>query len=272
MIDTLNKHELKLDEILIHEEKPLDSAKLEHLIESIQEKGLVSPVTLNSDHHLIAGFHRFMAFKKLAEKDPQTYGQIPVRILNEADCQQLQQLETTEKLFRTDLSILEKAEAFKAYFDSLKYGQERHKTTVIFKTLDISRRTFFNLRAIAERLSQEVRERIKTLTQQELSNSTPQLLALAKYEESIQLRLLERLEQGLAATVFDAIRQDEQDQLDESTGRKGRRKFLKSPSLKLNKDLRKELLELSRKTGKGQNELFNEIFETGLELIQRQYL
>lgn len=270
MIETLHKHYLSLEEIQIPEAKAADEQKLSHLISSIQENGLISPIAINHEHVLLAGYHRLLAFQRLAVQDPANYSRIPVRILNEADFRQTQQLETTETLFRSDLSILEKAEQFKHYFDALKYGQERHKTTVIFKTLDISRRTFFNLRAIAEQLSDSVRERIKAMPSRELANSTHQLLGLCKYDEAMQLRILERFENGALPTIFDAIRIEEKELEDESTGRK-RKKYLKSPSLKLQKDLRRDLLNLSQRTGQGQNELFNEIFEAGLELIQRKY-
>jgi hypothetical protein len=271
MIETLHKHFLPLEEIHLTESKSADEKKLVQLISSIQEKGLISPIAVNSENQLLAGYHRLLAFQRLAVADPENYSRIPVRIVNETDFRQTQQLETTEKLFRSDLSILEKAEYFKEYFDVLKYGQERHKTTTIFKTLDISRRTFFNLRAIAERLSDDIRSQLKALDKAEILNSMPQLMALCKYDDAMQTRILERFRREEMKTLFDAIRSEEKELEDESTGRKMRRKFLKSPSLKLNKDLRKELLELSRKTGKGQNELFNEIFETGLDLVQTKY-
>lgn len=270
MIETLHKHYLSLEEIQIPEAKAADEQKLSQLISSIQENGLISPIAVNHEHTLLAGYHRLLAFQRLAVQDPANYSRIPVRILNEADFRQTQQLETTETLFRSDLSILEKAEQFKQYFDTLKYGQERHKTTVIFKTLDISRRTFFNLRAIAEQLSDTIRNQIKALSNRELANSTPQLLALSKCDEAMQLRVLERFVREGLPTVFEAIRSEEKELEDEAAGRK-RKKYLKSPSLKLQKDLRRELLNLSQHTGQGQNELFNEIFEAGLELIQRKY-
>lgn len=270
MIETLDKHLLPLEEIQIPEAKAADEQKLSQLISSIQENGLISPIAVNHEHTLLAGYHRLLAFQRLAAQDPAQYSQIPVRVVNEADFRQTQQLETTEKLFRSDLSILEKADEFKQYFDVLKYGQERHKTTAIFKTLDISRRTFFNLRAIAEQLSDAAKARIKALPSRELANSTHQLLALTKYDEALQLRILERFEQDNLPTIFEAIRAEEQALEEDAAGRK-RKKFLKSPSLKLQKDLRKELRNLSQRTGQGQNELFNEIFEAGLELIQRKY-
>ena len=266
MIETRHTHELPLEAIEIVQPAEVQAAKLQSLIDSIRENGLISPISVNEAHQLLAGFHRFKAFEALARENPTRFARIPVRVLNASE---LLQLETTEKLFNPALTVLEKAAAFKAYFDTLKYGEERHKTTEIFRTLDISRRTFFNLRAIAEGLSPEVQDRIQALGG-ELASSSAQLLALAKYEPAEQLQLLEHMQQGQLPTIFDAIRTQPKVPED-SSGRKGRQKILKSPSLKLERDLRRELLELSRRTRQGQNELFNEIFATGLEIVQRKY-
>lgn len=267
MIETRHKDELPLEKIRVPADRPIDAEKLSQLIASIRENGLISPIAITTEHELIAGFHRLKAYEVLAQTEPQRYSRIPVRVLNQSDLQQLQQLETTEKLFNARLSILEKAEAFKQYFDALKYGADRHKTTQIFRTLDISRRTFFNLRAIAEGLSAEVRARIRSLPNSELARSTAQLLALTRCDEALQLRLLERMHSQGLATIFEALRLEEAQE--DNPGRKSRRKDLKSPTLKLDRDLRRKLLELSRQTGRGQNELFNEIFEAGLEIFQR---
>lgn len=267
MIETRHTTELPLGDILIPVDRAINPEKLHQLVASIQEKGLISPIAITDKHELISGFHRLKAFEVLAHTDPLRYGRIPVRIFNQNDHHQLQQLEITEKLFNPCLSILDKAEAFKHYFDALKYGNTRYKTTQIFKTLDISRRTFFNLRAIAEGLSAEVRQHIRTLPNVQLAQSMAQLLALTRYEESIQLRLLERMRTQNLLTIFEAIRQEEAQ--GENLNRKRQRKNRKSPSLKLDRELHRALLQLSRQTGRGQNELFNAIFEAGLEVFRR---
>lgn len=250
-----------------------DESKVKLLAESIREKGLISPIHVSPDHALLAGYHRLLAYQRLYNEAGEAYRHIPVRVVDRSDGSHLQQLETSEKLFAPELSILEKAEHFKEYFDCLKYGQNgqnRHKTTAIFKSLDISRRTFFNLRAIAERLGDPVRQRILNSELRDLANSTPQLLALCKYDEATQLGILETMEKAQCGTIFEAIRLF-QEQAESPTQRKARQKFLKSPTLKLDKDLRQELAKLAQHTGLGQNELFNEIFEAGLELMQQKY-
>lgn len=244
-----------------------DESKIQQLAASIRENGLISPIAVSPDGQLLAGYHRLMAFQRLYESDGQSFRHIPVRVVDQSD---LPQLETTEKLFHPELTILEKAGHFKQYFDDLKYGQTRHKTTAIFRTLDISRRTFFNLRAIAERLGQNARQRILASELHELANSTPQLLALSKFDEETQLAILGVMETHHCTTIFEAIRLH-QEHLLQPSRTKSRQKFLKSPSLKLDKELRQELSKLAQRTGLGPNELFNEIFEAGLELIQQKY-
>lgn len=256
-------------------DKPLDEEKVSALVESISEYGLISPIAVTSDNQLVAGAHRLAAFKRLYQEVGDVYRHIPVRQVEANNGSHTHQLETTEKLFHPELSILEKAEHFKSYFDDLKYGQDRYKTTAIFKTLDISRRTFFNLRAIAERMGENVRVRILSSSLRPLANSTPQLLALCKYDEATQLQLLDVMEKENLGTLFEAIRrfqtQVEEQAAESQESRFNPRKFLKSPSLKLDKDLREELRKLSQQSGLGQNELFNEIFAAGLELIEQKY-
>lgn len=270
MLET--RQEVDIFEInLDPKEHKLDEQKVQDLEKSILENGLISPIAVGPGLELLAGYHRLEAYKRLYQKAGDEYRHIAVRMVDAEDVRLKRQLETTEKLFHPELSILEKAEYFKNYFDGLKYGQVRHKTTTIFKTLDISRRTFFNLRAIAERLTPKVRDRILNSSLSSLSNSTPQLLALCKYDEQQQLQVLETMESHHCGSVFEAIKLHQK--LQEIPSSKGGRpkKFLKSPSLKLDKELRQELRQLSQHTGLGQNELFNEIFALGLDLVEQKY-
>lgn len=269
MLET--KQEMDIFTIHVPQTPALDEAKVQQLMSSIRENGLISPVAVSPDCFLLAGYHRLVAFQRLYQSDGEEYRQIPVRIVDKGDGSQIQQLETTEKLFHPGLSILEKAEHFKHYFDELKYGQNRHKTTAIFKTLDISRRTFFNLRAIAERINDTVRARILNSRLREISNSTPQLMALCKFDPESQLAILNLMEAKSHSTVFEAIRNYLEEPPEQAAPKPSIQKFLKSPSLKLDHDLRQELVKLACQTGIGQNELFNEIFEAGLELIQQKY-
>ncbi len=273
-IQELDIFELRSDD------SALDAEKVEFLKLSIQEKGLICPIAINESNEVIAGNYRLAAYKKLYQEVGDAYRHIQVRTVAPNDAAEAQYLKTTEKLFHPKLSVIEKLEHFQSYFEELKYGEKKHKTTTIFKTLDISRRTFFNLRAIAERMTPAVRERIKTSGLQSLAHSTPQLLALCKLSEAEQHRILDVIETQEQINIFEAIRQlrQEDDSVRESrestltqTRNSIARRFLKSPVIKLEKELRESLRQLSHESGVGQNELFNEIFAAGLEIIEQKY-
>lgn len=273
-IQELDIFELRSDD------SALDAEKVEFLKLSIQEKGLICPIAINESNEVIAGNYRLAAYKKLYQEVGDAYRHIQVRTVAPNDATEAQYLKTTEKLFHPKLSVIEKLEHFQSYFEELKYGEKKHKTTTIFKTLDISRRTFFNLRAIAERMTPAVRERIKTAGLQGLAHSTPQLLALCKLSEAEQHRVLDVIETQKQINIFEAIRQlrQEDDSVRESrestltqTRNSIARRFLKSPVIKLEKELREGLRQLSHDSSVGQNELFNEIFAAGLEIIEQKY-
>lgn len=277
MLDTIQ--ELDIFE-LRSDDSVLDAEKIELLKLSIQKKGLICPIAINESNEVIAGNHRLAAYKKLYQEVGDAYRHIQVRTVAPNNATEAQYLKTTEKLFHPKLSVIEKVEHFQSYFEELKYGEKKHKTTTIFKTLDISRRTFFNLRAIAERMTPAVRERIKNTGLQKLAHSTPQLLALCKLSEADQHRALDVIETQEHINVFEAIRQlrqqdDSPRESKENTLAQTRhaiaRRFLKSPVIKLEKELRESLRQLSHESGIGQNELFNEIFAAGLEIMEQKY-
>lgn len=263
--------QLRLDEIVAIL-TPIDEEKVEALMQSIREKGLISPVAINQDRVLVAGFHRLEAIRRLSQESPEAFTHIAVRIVDEHNQAEQHRLETMDKLFQPDLSILDKAEYFKTYFDSLKYGEKHHKTTEIFEKLDISRRTFFNLRTIAEGTAAEVRTRIRQLADKTLQNSMHQLLTLSRYDAATQMRILDLVESGNYTGLFEAIKAMEQALQGHTAAPTRRGKVLRSPSLKLARDLRDELHDLSRRSGHSQNELFNEAVEAGLELLRQKYI
>ncbi len=255
------------------EETALDPVKVDAIKISIEEKGLICPIAVNEKNEVVAGNHRLAAYKKLySEHGENAYRHIQVRVVTPENDTEAHYLETTEKLFHPQLSVLEKLNQFQSYFEELKYGEKKHKTTTIFKTLDISRRTFFNLRAIAERMTVSVRERIQKAGLQKLAHSTPELLALCKLEEHEQHQVLDILEQDKSLSVFEAIRKINREETESAPEKSSiARRFLKSPVNKLEKDLKEQLKTLSQNSGVGQNELFNEIFAAGLEIIQQKY-
>ena len=72
--------------------------KVEEIAESISQIGLLNPITLDTQHHLIAGFHRLLAYKSL-KKDT-----IPA-IIKDVDDKYGELCEIDENLKRAELSF-----------------------------------------------------------------------------------------------------------------------------------------------------------------------
>jgi len=72
--------------------------KVEEIAESISQIGLLNPITLDTQHHLIAGFHRLLAYKSL-NKDT-----IP-SIIKDVDNKYGELCEIDENLKRHDLTF-----------------------------------------------------------------------------------------------------------------------------------------------------------------------
>ena len=72
--------------------------KVVEIAESISQIGLLNPITLDTKHHLIAGFHRLLAFKSL-KRDT-----IPA-IIKDVDDKYGELCEIDENLKRAELSL-----------------------------------------------------------------------------------------------------------------------------------------------------------------------
>lgn len=65
--------------------RPVNPDHVEALVESIKLIGLIQPIYLDRDFHLIAGAHRLNAYRKLKLEDPQRWSKIPVVVDPELD-------------------------------------------------------------------------------------------------------------------------------------------------------------------------------------------
>ena len=65
--------------------RPVDPVHVDALVESIKLIGLIQPIYLDRDFHLIAGAHRLNAYRKLKLEDPQKWSKIPVVVDPELD-------------------------------------------------------------------------------------------------------------------------------------------------------------------------------------------
>ncbi len=102
--------EIEVEKIIVKNRKrEADEAKVNELIESIKELGLISPIYVNrsgDDYVLIAGLHRLTAYKKLG------IDRIPAKI-TDLDNIHSELAEIDENLVRSELHYLDRAEMLK---------------------------------------------------------------------------------------------------------------------------------------------------------------
>jgi ParB-like chromosome segregation protein Spo0J len=106
----IGNHLLKISDIKVGKRFRKDLGKIDDLVESIKNNGLIVPVTITKDRVLIAGVRRIEAFKKLHMEDIQVHElDIPIKENGEID----------ENLVRKDFTVEEKV-AIKRYRESIE--------------------------------------------------------------------------------------------------------------------------------------------------------
>ena len=177
------------------------------IAESIREIGLISPITVDTDGNLIAGFHRLQAHKLLGIPE------IPVIVSTQKELKaRLQEID--ENLKRAELTAIEKSvhieerESILTQLDKLSiHGDNRHtatgKSTQKARATDIgmSRRSYQYHKEL-EKLHPEVRD---------LLNETPQatrlmdLVLLSRESDKIQLKVANAIITGKARSIKRAL-------------------------------------------------------------------
>ena len=120
---TVQSRELLIDEISPNRFQPrnyFDDDKLEELVASIRENGILQPVVVQksgSGYELIVGERRWRASKKAGLK------KIPAMIREVSDAQTLE-LAIIENIHRQDLNPIEEAEAYARLADEFALTQE----------------------------------------------------------------------------------------------------------------------------------------------------
>jgi len=107
--------------------RAVNEDKVEKLIESIREIGLMNPITLTKDNRLIAGAHRLQAYKVMGLKE------IPFTYLNKDDTLHVELAEIDENLIRSDLHFLELGEALQRRKDIYEELHPETKHNAKFK-------------------------------------------------------------------------------------------------------------------------------------------
>ena len=97
---------IPIEEIIIGERKrsQYSEEKVNQLAGSIQDIGLMNPITITEDKHLIAGYHRILAFKELGKSE------IPYRMTTVTEPLKNELQEIDENLIRGGLIALEECE------------------------------------------------------------------------------------------------------------------------------------------------------------------
>ena len=150
---TIQTRELLIDEISPNRFQPrkyFDDDKLEELVTSISENGILQPVVVqksDTGYELIAGERRWRASKKAGLK------KIPAMIREVSDTKALE-LAIIENIHRQDLNPIEEAEAYKRLAEDFsltqemiaeKVGKSRAAIANILRLLNLSRNIQENL-------------------------------------------------------------------------------------------------------------------------------
>lgn len=93
---------MKIDEIIVKDRIRKDPGKMMDLINNIKSNGLINPVTINTDHVLLAGFRRLQACKALGWTD------IPVHMVTTEDAEQELRIEISENEVRQSFTMTER--------------------------------------------------------------------------------------------------------------------------------------------------------------------
>jgi len=182
---------IKVDEVLVGGRKrPVDKGKVTELSHSIDEIGLLNPITVResvpSGYKLVAGLHRLEAFKLLGREV------IPAEVFVGSDLE-AELAEIDENLRRCELTVLEQGELLLRRNEILVERGERagadmgrprgatiaplHSTADIASEVGLSERRTQERIQIARDIAPDVKESIRDTP---LAESTTQLLRIAR--------------------------------------------------------------------------------------------
>ena len=131
----LETRRMKISDIIISDRlRSIDEKKVAELAKSIEEIGLINPVSINTNNELRAGLHRIEAFKLLGKDE------IDVIIIENIGKLQEELIEIDENLIRAELGYIERGdflkrrkEIYEELYPETKVGQYGHKGTRIIE-------------------------------------------------------------------------------------------------------------------------------------------
>ena len=200
---------IKIDE----SRRAVDAGKVKELAESIQEIGLLNPITVTGNYALIAGAHRIEAYKILGRKE------IEANVLDISGIK-AKLAEIDENLIRNELHytergdlLLERKQIYESLHPETKHGATGNKggkivesdtlsfSTDVAKKTGVSKRTIEREVLIAESLPPEVKE---TVRKHDIPKTDA--LKLARMEPEKQKKVSDMIASGEAKSVIDAQR------------------------------------------------------------------
>ena len=215
--------QVPVDKIVVHTRRRLlVSEQVDLLAKSIQDIGLLNPISLTENWTLIAGCHRLRACKQLG------WTVIPATICSLSDVD-AELAEIDENLMRADLTVLERGqhlsrrkELYEAKNPGTKQGAQgggkggkgtRRKTEnekISFSVdtaakMGVTPRTIQMATRIAEKIDAEVQEIIADLP---IADNQSELTKLAKMKPDQQKEVAARLATGQVETVAEVVRED----------------------------------------------------------------
>jgi len=176
---------VKLTDITLPEGlRPLNWKKIEGIAASLHLTGkMYHPITVDQDHTLIDGQHRYHAAKLCS------WDTVPVDIVRR-DSLAAQIAEFATLALRNNGTALDRAVATKKFLDFLEeHGQEKAADTVAQVT-ERSRRTVFVDAAIARDLTEDVQALVQGT---EIADQQTELMELSRVAPAVQMPLANRL-------------------------------------------------------------------------------
>ena len=198
--------QIEIDEIIIpaNRYRSVRPSTVDALADSIRTLGQLQPIIVTPEKRLIAGYHRYLALKRLEQP------QIDVTVLD-VDRAKEQVAEIDENLIRAELTALEKGEhlaqrkrLYEALYPEAKNGTNQHTRRVrnvceprftkdASKTTGASERTIQHAVSVSNKLDDGVRDTIRHLP---IADNQRELGRLAKLEANEQKMVAERLSLG----------------------------------------------------------------------------
>lgn len=196
---------IEIDEIIIpaNRYRSVRPSTVEALADSIQTLGQLQPIIVTPEKRLIAGYHRYLALKRLEQP------QIDATVLD-VDRAKEQVAEIDENLIRAELTALEKGEhlaqrkrLYEALYPTTKHGGDRASGKVghlkprftkdAASKTGAGERTIRHAVSVSNKLDDGVRDTIRHLP---IADNQRELGRLAKLEADEQKMVAERLALG----------------------------------------------------------------------------